>query len=83
MGQARIMGGMASCPPPKYATVRGADLSFLRKLIRDEDTFNESFSVTHVSIRRGYTLRPLTTAKTRRLEQQFAWRIVEVLNERP
>ena len=57
-----------------------ADMRVLRSVIRREDFFNELFSLQATGSRRGFILRPLSNSRTKKMDQQFAWRMSSLVN---
>ena len=56
-----------------------ADLRVLRKIMKNDDCFDEFFELSYRNTRRGFSLAPKTRAATVKLEQGFAWRIVDLI----
>ena len=57
------------------------DVKALRKLIRNEDVFDEFFDLRATSSRRGYSIAPRTRPRTVKMKSQFSWRMVTKINE--
>ena len=61
--------------------LRKADLRILRKMIKNEELFDEFFTLRPTSTRSGFVLEPHSRAKTDRVRQQFAWRMDKVIRD--
>lgn len=56
------------------------DIVYFRKMIRNENVFEQFFDLNATSSRRGFVLSARTRAKTKIVHDQFAWRMTSVIN---
>ena len=61
--------------------VRKIDIVYSRKMIRNEDIFDEFFELQAFSSRQDFVLSARSRAKNGKINDQFAWKVTRVINE--
>ena len=57
-----------------------ADMKQLRKIIRDEERFDDLFDIRYTTSRAGFVIKPKTQAKTQKINHLFPWRVTRIIN---